>query len=252
MWTDEVRVLDDVSPAQWLESRITGPAGTVTGVVPAGYPAYARVLHPVVTHDGVTAPMTWTHVADALGRAVVPTVRWHELIGAPDRWTRTSAVWSGERPEWGNLALAQLEALCESLTAHTGTAQDCLFALWEGWAQLTGGPARAWLTADGGVPAQPLLDEEESAAPRLELPGRGHVLLQGPLSSVSALAQYDGPHSWLTQSPSLFWPADRAWCVATDIDLDSTLVGGSEEAVDAVLSTPALEAFRVRAEDTLL
>ena len=41
----------------------------------------------------------------------------------------------------------------------------------------------------------------------------------------------------------IWWPEDRAWCVATDIDLCDTYVGGSRECIEAVLSSPKLEAL---------
>jgi hypothetical protein len=47
------------------------------------------------------------------------------------------------------------------------------------------------------------------------------------------------PHE---QSANLWWPADRAWCVVTDIDLMSTYVGGSHACIGEVLDTPGLEA----------
>jgi len=53
------------------------------------------------------------------------------------------------------------------------------------------------------------------------------------------------------QSPNLLWPVDRSWCVATEIDFDSTLVGGSAELIAAVLANPDLEAFPVRPDDSL-
>jgi hypothetical protein len=55
-----------------------------------------------------------------------------------------------------------------------------------------------------------------------------------------------GP-SW--QSPNLWWPDDRAWCVATEIDLMSTYVGGSHRCVRAVLDRPELEAAAVESSD---
>jgi hypothetical protein len=36
-----------------------------------------------------------------------------------------------------------------------------------------------------------------------------------------------GADRHFAESPCLFWPADRAWCVATEVDFDSTLVSGS-------------------------
>jgi hypothetical protein len=50
------------------------------------------------------------------------------------------------------------------------------------------------------------------------------------------------------QSASLWWPADRAWFVATDIDLVTTFVGGSAACVRDVLDHPLLEAAPVPAD----
>ena len=43
-------------------------------------------------------------------------------------------------------------------------------------------------------------------------------------------------------SPNLWWPDDRAWCVATEIDLAWTYVGGSAALISDVLASPRLEA----------
>ncbi len=48
---------------------------------------------------------------------------------------------------------------------------------------------------------------------------------------------------FVAQSPNLFWPADLAWCVATEIDLPCTYVGGSAALVEEVLAHPAFEAW---------
>ncbi len=47
--------------------------------------------------------------------------------------------------------------------------------------------------------------------------------------------------NFLSQPPNIWWPADRAWFVATTIDLDSTYIGASQECIDALLGHPALE-----------
>ena len=254
MWTDIVRVVEDVVPAEWLAGRLTGPVGTVVGTIPDGYAAYARILHPVDFHDG-RPPATWARVAEATGRRVHPTVQWHSLIGTTDPWSRQTDDWPDGQPQQGNLSLPPLLALCDVLARHTTTPEDCYFALWEGWGQLSGGRAWVHLTSDGGDGMQPqpppLLTSREKAAPRVHLPGRDYHLLRGPLSAVAALAQYDGPEMWWTQSPNLFWPSDRAWCVATEIDFDSTLVSGSSEAIRAVLASPDLEAWPVEGGDSL-
>lgn len=45
------------------------------------------------------------------------------------------------------------------------------------------------------------------------------------------------------QSANLWWPQDLAWCVATEIDLMETLVGGSAAAIAAVLANRRLESW---------
>ena len=46
----------------------------------------------------------------------------------------------------------------------------------------------------------------------------------------------------LSEPPNIWWPANRAWFVATDIDLDSTYIGAGQECTDALFRYPALEA----------
>jgi len=53
------------------------------------------------------------------------------------------------------------------------------------------------------------------------------------------------PESAAWRRASLWWPADRAWLVATDIDGYSTYVGASHAAVEAVLADPDLDAVAV-------
>ena len=47
------------------------------------------------------------------------------------------------------------------------------------------------------------------------------------------------------QSPSIVWPADRAWVWVTEVDDDSTVIGGSAELVAALVADPRLEAFEI-------
>jgi hypothetical protein len=47
------------------------------------------------------------------------------------------------------------------------------------------------------------------------------------------------------QSPSLFWPTDHAWTVATGVDFDTTLVGGSRKLIDDIVDSPRLEALHI-------
>lgn len=51
------------------------------------------------------------------------------------------------------------------------------------------------------------------------------------------------------QSANLWWPADRAWCVATEIDFNTTYIAGTQGLVDALLACEALEVHQVEPTD---
>ena len=75
----------------------------------------------------------------------------------------------------------------------------------------------------------------------MRAPGRKYLLFRGPIEGV--LTFLTGERPFWGDTPNIWWPADRAWCVATDIDLYDTYVGGSEECIEAILSNPELEAL---------
>jgi len=80
--------------------------------------------------------------------------------------------------------------------------------------------------------------------PKVLLPNRAYHLFSGELTAALTMG-WDTP-----QSPSLFWPADRSCCGATEIDFDPTLVGGTRALIDEVMAS-ALEAWEVRPDDSL-
>ena len=221
---------DDAAAAAWVADRLSGPGGrgTVGAVVPSGYPAVVRVLHPASDEDG--EPARWADVAAATGRRVHPLVQW-DAVSTVVRGTRTRPGWDGEEPDPGNLDPAPLAALVGVLGEHTSTPQDCWSCLWEGWGPLGGSGA-----VERG---------------RVRIGDRDHVLLSGPLAAALEVGQQVSPTLLVPQSPNLLWPADRAWCAATEVDLDSTLVAGTAELAAAVLAHPDLEAWPVALADSL-
>ena len=81
---------------------------------------------------------------------------------------------------------------------------------------------------------------------------RTFLVRQGPLGLALAVGR-GGPFGGVSiEPPSIFWPADRAWLVASDPDLDSTYVGGSNALIEAVLTHPDLEAWRATADDEIV
>jgi hypothetical protein len=236
------------SAGDWIGARLRGPIGTVGSVVPSGFAAYARVLHPVEVDDDLP-PLTWAQVCQRTGRVPHSLMQWDAIVTTP------SGRWEEGDVRVGDLAPAALGALLDVLAPATG-GQDCFHALWEGWGWVDGtGVTVIFATDDGPVPPPPApepgVSAEVWALPRLSLPNRDYLLFQGPLAAALNMG-WHGSDDWFEpQSPSLLWPADHSWCVGTEIDFDSTLVGGSTELVDAVLAAPGLDAWPVHPGDDL-
>jgi hypothetical protein len=97
-------------------------------------------------------------------------------------------------------------------------------------------------TSSSSVPPPPPLNVLPGA--KLNLPFRSYYLLEGPFAALD-LGWNITAESFVPQSPNLFWPQDRAWCVASEIDLFYTLVAGSEALAADLLAVPRFEAARV-------
>lgn len=252
----ELRVSDDVAAGAWIASRLAGRFGAVTRAIPSGFTAYARICHPATDRGG--CPATWSEVARQTGRQVHPLMQWHALVGSADPLNTTGSLWPGGAPQRGNLVPEAVAHLCRVLAGHTATPGCCLFGLWEGYGWIgrgAVGPAVARPSdappARPHDPIAPAFSPDELRRPRLRLPSRDYLLLAGPLQAALQIGYWHGPDSFVAQSPNLFWPTDRAWCVASEIDFDSTLVGGTRELVDAILDAPELDSWPVAPDDSL-
>jgi hypothetical protein len=68
---------------------------------------------------------------------------------------------------------------------------------------------------------------------RVRLPGRDYLLFTGSVTQGEGWE--DGPNIW--------WPDDRSWLVASEIDFPYTYVGGSNQLIEEILAHPLLEAL---------
>jgi hypothetical protein len=216
-----------VGEADWYGASLNGFGGRVDQVVPRGYPAYARILHPATDVDGKA--VRWSDVATWTGRVLHPVAQFHALAGRREYDRSKPVGWPGEDAFEGSLRRPQLRVLCEILARHTARADRCWLTVWEGY---------------GNLPP-----EWERTAPRVHQPERAYYLFLRPLAEVVEFSAQIDPAS--IQSPSQWWPQDRAWCVASEIDFDSTLVAGSEGLVADITGHPDLEAFAVKSTDDL-
>jgi hypothetical protein len=256
IWAD-LDPVADVSVGDWIAERLGGPLGTVGSVVPGGFAAYARVLHPVEFDDGRT-PLTWAQVCRLTGRVPHALMQW-AAIATPaaqaEAVTVPSGPWAGGGPRTGCLPPSALTALIDVLAPATG-GQGCFHALWEGWGWVNGSGVGVVSASVGGrsqpAPApEPGVSAEVWALPRLHLPHRDYLLFHGSLHAALDMGWQLAPGAFQPQSPSLLWPADHSWCVSTEIDFDSTLIGGSHALIGTVLGAPGLDVWPVEPDDDL-
>lgn len=158
-------------------------------------------------------PDTWASVAEEAGVVLTPTTQWEDI----------KVSLTGEptlhTPRKGTLQAVELSRLATILHTHTRTAEDCWFGVWEGWGDVSPPPTFAvirWLLRD-------------------------LFLLRGSV--------FDAPFA-SARGATIWWPSDRSWFVATEVDFDSTIVAGSSEAIAAILSSE-LCAREIEARDEL-
>ena len=206
-----------IEAATWLKDALIGFASDVVSIVPSGYPAYARLLHPAYrssTDEPTRA--SWQSVADLAGLAIDKTIQWEDVIAPlPEQ-----AFKFFEPPLEGTLDQETCEELMPILKAHTSTPSLCWYGVWDGYSYLR---------------------EACRNASRISLNGRRYYLLRGalPLSPASLCT---GP---FFQWANIFWPDDRAWCVASEVDFRSTYIAASVGAIVDLLARFPGEVFRV-------
>ena len=205
----------DTRAADWLAAAMTPDDAGLLSIVPGGFEAYVRIFHPA-RRGGET--VRWHEIAAARGRIAHPRMQLAALLGslaASQQWAVPGVYDSS--PLVGSLPEELVPVLVSVLGAHT-TADTCWFGVWEGYAGLR---------------------DDVRAAPMFRIPMRHHHLMRGPLG---ALAESAGD-GW--QSANLWWPDDRTWCVANEIDFDSTYVGCSAACAGDLVARRELEAFEI-------
>ncbi|WP_426622427.1 hypothetical protein [Microbacterium sp. As-52] len=302
--------MSDPSAGAWLRERLDADYETMHGVVPRGFPAYARIFHPAIARslpgrtiptadelvrmpepeqralmaEFVDEPVSWAQTAAAFGTVLHPLAQWQRIVRTPpDGDWRTRIAPDGREftaPMEGELDPTLLAAIAAHLVDHTQTPDAGFAALWEGRGGLLGffgvTPSRSFLTFTDDPNHQALLERsahdpfnnvfrrptwqegilsrEISEGPRLDLPGRDHVLFSAPPRAFAdpewvlhvpwrdlPAEEHGFPPSG--QSPSILWPEDRAWVMVSEVDYDSTIVAGSSALIEALCADEQLEAL---------
>jgi hypothetical protein len=238
----------NTAPADWIAHRVLpwGPGfGTrVCAIVPTGYEAYVRILHLAGEQAGSESTgRRWHELARRSGRVMHPAVQFDRFA-----WPHP--------PREGSLDRSEAAALVSTLRAHTSTPNSCWLAIWHGYSQLTGSIIVCSVQQRGPrarPPQRRTITRFEppaglAVAPTVSLPSREYFLYRGPIEVVPRFEHMPGH----LQTPNMWWPEDRAWFVATEIDFNSTLVACTRACARALLFPDSgLEVLEISAETRL-
>jgi hypothetical protein len=143
----------------------------------------------------------------------------------PASWIENRLHPFGKDVDAGNLPREIAVRLAATLRPQTLTPESCWLGVWEGF---------------------PEVHRRFDAAPGFSVPQRNYLLLHGAVDdALHTLSHVD----WIYRSANVWWPQDRAWCVATEIDFTWSYVGGSQARIEQILADSELEALPTSAEE---
>lgn len=208
----------DLVRARFGQPRGTGHVGSI---IAAGFEAYAKTLHPPSLPDrhGDLKPASWSQLAEALGVELDSTTKGSCLVDRyrlevgrveePFVGTFTELIEIGDRINYRLRVGELVSSLSTSRRDPVGiglSTSSALGALGDGLPCATLG-IREFLLAT----------------------------LDDPIDLVSGPQMFTG----------MVWASDLSWWIATDVDLDYTLVAGSAALIDTHLADPRFESLTI-------
>lgn len=217
-WSNDARVGD-----WWIDALQSFSAHIVGSLVPAGFERVARIFHPIEFET--RRDLRWDAVAARNDRIAHADMQLH-AIATPAGQQPDISVRHSYTARYGELPELETRVMAELLVDRSGGDLACNFGVWDGYGDL----------------------QPDNAA-RMKIPSRHHFVARGTLSELCQPSELLG---W--QSPNLWWPDDRAWCVVSEIDFCWTYVAGSAELITQLESDARLEALQVgyEADHTVL
>jgi hypothetical protein len=231
--TNPIRWHRDLAPVLWVVDAL-GAGTRVTGWVPSGYEAYARLFHAadgqsagslplaqrralveLLREETATPEQCWFCFADrhrtlddqgVTERVELPRGRRRQLVTCGP--LELALVPPPEKPlrlalPAGNDPRKLVEAMTQQLGSHLGPSVGFFFGI-------------------------------DASTTRADVEEEARKLTDSFLRDVS---------------PSFWWPDDRRWFVTTPEHMSTTYLGGSRSLVDRLLADGRLEAFRAEASD---
>jgi hypothetical protein len=188
----------DVRQSDWIAPRLAPWEGdyTTTVVVPAGFEAYTRVLHPAEVPEHGGRLVRWAEVAAWSGMPVRQDAQFHS-IALPRTAPSEPPPYHGQGPRDGSLYVPDAEVLAGILRDWTAAPEDCWFCVWDGYGwESASSFFFAAASAETGQPPETVAPPKRDPvprpvreAPRVQLPHRGYLLYQGPAAWIDQLVE---------------------------------------------------------------
>jgi hypothetical protein len=107
-------------------------AGTVSSIVPAGFEAYAQILHPVEAPLVGDKLVRWNDVTTWGAQVLSAQSAWL-AIAMPEQTPQGPRPWRSQGPARGTLHRDDARAPVEVARGLTDTPQQCWCCIWEGF-----------------------------------------------------------------------------------------------------------------------
>jgi hypothetical protein len=240
-WLESWEVLD------WIKARTNPePFGLIARLIPRGYEAYCRILHPI--HEDVSVAdhsVTWDQTQGA-GEWGLLAEETRARVPEDLRGTATLIIGSylvppdAPRVRWADVA----ERYGQPLTPETNYAELMDAAGFHSWPRYLLGPSEGDLGFEQSARLSARLAEHTGDGEDVWftwfathtrdwmgglLKGRLHELQEALLSDR------------VTSSPEYWWPDGRSWFVSTDVDATFTVVGGTPRLVEHIVADSEFE-----------
>lgn len=220
---------DQVEAASWWIDRLHPFSDHVVGsLIPVEFSAVCRVFHPLDDDSGEW--QRWSDLAAANGRTAHAGMDLARIASrAGDHQTRSGLPWALR----GGLPAPERQALTSILASVTAAEH-----VWYGFTTID----------------STFTTPQTAAVRSVGTPDRRYYLIRGTLATIEDVCAY--ANDWPTDKvdllagPTLWWPHDQSWFVASDVDMASTYVAGTAELIERIESSPALEALRTGFDHT--
>lgn len=214
---------DDIEAADWWIRRLRPFSDYVVGsLVPTGFEAVTRVFHPIEGESERTL-QRWSDVAAANGRIAHAHMQLHRIVSRPGEHGSSDDV------PWVDMAalpLPEMRALTSILLTSGSTE-----AIWFGCTTI-----------------ESAFDDAAEARIRpAGTPERRYYLIQGTLSAIDDVCRFTNGcplESPSLLAPTIWWPEDHSWFVASDTDFAWSYVAGPESLIETIETSRELEALR--------